>query len=242
VTVARRHRVVVEPIAHQRQRGDTRRELLAGVARRRRQRLEGGKIALQPLADRPMMAAQTVRHSTAVAFQQMGVQRREALEHRDWYEVVPSRVADGLLSTGLDHQPASRNKDGSLARAFVALTALTPRHLTSGRRFDGCTKNPHARAVGSEGCDQSYQRRVPARQSRSATQKLSSCELPPLFAPVEGEVVELVDAHTQALLDPIVLGKREPKLNGHGLKATEVYAGGAAPLFSATVWPSMARL
>jgi hypothetical protein len=68
----------------------------------------------------------------------------------------------------------------------------------------------------------------------SATQKLWSCELPPLFAPVEGEVVELVDAHTQALLDLIVLGKREPKLNGHGLKAAEVYAGGAAPLFAAT--------
>src|SRR5580704_4865428 len=51
VTVARRHRVVVEPIAHQRQRGDTRRELLAGVVRRRRRRLEGGKVALQPLAD-----------------------------------------------------------------------------------------------------------------------------------------------------------------------------------------------
>src|ERR1700730_1804857 len=94
VTVARRHRVVVEPIAHQRQRGDTRRELLAGVVRRRRQRLEGGKIALQPLPDRPMMAAQTVRHSTPAAFQKMGVQRLEALEHRDWYEVVPSRIAD----------------------------------------------------------------------------------------------------------------------------------------------------
>src|SRR5580704_17126088 len=94
VTVARWHRVVVEPIAHQRQRGDTRRELLAGVVRRKRQRLEGGKIALQPLPDRPMMAAQTVRHSMAAAFQQMGVQRLEALKHRDWYEEVPSRIAD----------------------------------------------------------------------------------------------------------------------------------------------------
>src|SRR5271169_5476700 len=94
VTVARRHRVIVEPVAHQRQRGDPSRRTLAGVVRRRRQRLEGGKIALQPLADRPIMAAQTVRHSTAAAFQQMGVQRLEALEHRDWYEVVPSRIAD----------------------------------------------------------------------------------------------------------------------------------------------------
>ncbi len=77
VTVARRHRVVVEPIA--RQRGDTHRELLAGVVRRRRMRLEGGKIALQPLADRPVMAAQAVCHPAAAAFQKMGVQCLEAL-------------------------------------------------------------------------------------------------------------------------------------------------------------------
>src|SRR5204862_6631457 len=36
----------------------------------------------------------TVSHSTAAAFQQMGVQRFEALEHRDRYEEVPSRIAD----------------------------------------------------------------------------------------------------------------------------------------------------
>src|SRR3982074_234183 len=48
----------------------------------------------QPLTDRPAVAAQTVRHSTAAAFQQMGVQCLEALEHRDWYEVIPSRIAD----------------------------------------------------------------------------------------------------------------------------------------------------
>src|ERR1019366_6499959 len=36
----------------------------------------------------------SVHHSTAAAFQQMGVQRLEALEHWDWYEVVPSRIAD----------------------------------------------------------------------------------------------------------------------------------------------------
>src|SRR5271169_2044734 len=65
VTVARRHRVVVEPVAHQRQRGDLRRDLLASVVRRRRQGPpKRGKIALQPLADRPIMAAQTVPHST----------------------------------------------------------------------------------------------------------------------------------------------------------------------------------
>src|SRR5665647_1676704 len=89
-----RHRVVVESIAYQRQRGDSRGYLLAGVVRRRQRRLEGGKVTLQPLADRPVTAAQTVSPSTAAAFQQIGVQRFEALEHRDWYEEVPSRIAD----------------------------------------------------------------------------------------------------------------------------------------------------
>src|SRR5450759_4840396 len=94
VAVGRRHRVVVEPIAHQRQRGDARANLLASIVRRRQRRLEGGKVALQPLADCPITATQTITHSTAAAFQQMVVQRLEALEHRDWYEEVASRIAD----------------------------------------------------------------------------------------------------------------------------------------------------
>src|SRR4030081_204162 len=40
------------------------------------------------------MATQPVSHSTATAFQKMGVQRVEALEHWDWYEEVPARIAD----------------------------------------------------------------------------------------------------------------------------------------------------
>src|ERR1019366_2302100 len=94
VTVGRRHRVVVEPIAHQRQRGDARAHLLTSIVRRRQRRLEGGKVALQPLADCPITTTQTVSVSTAAAFQQIGVQRLEALEHRDWYEEVTSRIAN----------------------------------------------------------------------------------------------------------------------------------------------------
>jgi hypothetical protein len=37
------------------------------------------------------MAAQTVCQSTAAALQQIGVQRLEALEHRNGQEEVPSR-------------------------------------------------------------------------------------------------------------------------------------------------------
>src|ERR1019366_701711 len=86
VAVDRWHRVVVEPIAHQRQRGDARAHLLASIVRHRKRRLEGRKAALQPLAYCPITATQTISHSTAAAFQQIGVQRLEALEHRDWYE------------------------------------------------------------------------------------------------------------------------------------------------------------
>src|SRR5471030_264268 len=94
VAVGRRHRVVIEAVAHQRQRGDSRGHLLASIVRRRQRHLKGGKITLQPLADRPITAAQTVSHSTAAAFQQIGIQRLEALEHRNWYEEVASRIAD----------------------------------------------------------------------------------------------------------------------------------------------------
>src|SRR5450755_3539066 len=94
VAVGRRHRVVIEAVAHQRQRGDSRGHLLASIVRRRQRHLKGGKITLQPLADRPITAAQTVSHSTAAAFQQIGIQRLEALEHRNWYEEVAARIAD----------------------------------------------------------------------------------------------------------------------------------------------------
>jgi hypothetical protein len=62
----------------------------------------------------------------------------------------------------------SRYLERSAGPSLQHRTARMPRHLTSGRRLDGCTIIPHARAIGSEGCDQSYQRRVSARQSRGS--------------------------------------------------------------------------
>jgi vacuolar-type H+-ATPase subunit F/Vma7 len=56
--------------------------------------LQRYKVALWPLADRSVMATQTVSHSTAAAFQQMGVQRLEVLEQRDGDEEVPTRITD----------------------------------------------------------------------------------------------------------------------------------------------------
>ena len=60
VPVSRRRRVVVAPVAHQRQRGNLRGHLLAGVVRCRQWCLESGKVTLQAFTDRPVLAAQTV--------------------------------------------------------------------------------------------------------------------------------------------------------------------------------------
>jgi SAM-dependent methyltransferase len=60
-----------------------------------------------------------------------------------------------------------------------------------------------------------------------------TCELPPLIDPVENEVIELFDKRFTGLLDRFVLGKRNIKSNGFGLKAAEVYGDGFAPLYSA---------
>src|SRR5271166_55157 len=67
MTVCRRDRVVVEPVANQRQRRDSCRDLLAGVVGWRQGPLERSKIALQSLGDRLVVAAQAVRHPSTAA-------------------------------------------------------------------------------------------------------------------------------------------------------------------------------
>src|SRR5580700_7983402 len=98
MTVRRRDRVVVEPLANQRQRRDSCRDLLAGVVGWRQGPLERGKIALQSLGDRLVMAAQAVRHPATAAFDKIGVQRFETLEDR---KKVPSRVTNQPLDSAL---------------------------------------------------------------------------------------------------------------------------------------------
>ncbi len=84
---------------------------------------------------------------------------------------VMLRIEDELAATNFSCQPDSnycRYLERSAGPSLQHRTARMPRHLTSGRRLDGCTIIPHARVIGSEGCDQSYQRRVSARQSRGS--------------------------------------------------------------------------
>src|SRR5271156_3695412 len=101
MTVRRRDRVVVEPVANQLQRRDSCRDLLAGVVGWRQGPLERGEIALQSLGNRLVMAAQAVRHPTTAAFHKVGVQRFEALEDRKRNEEVPSRITDQPLNFAL---------------------------------------------------------------------------------------------------------------------------------------------
>src|SRR5271156_402126 len=101
MTIRRRDRVVVEPVANQRQRRDSCGDLLAGVVGRRQGPLERGKIALQSLGDHLVMAAQAVRHPTTAAIQKISVQRFEALEDRKRNEEVPARITDERLNFAL---------------------------------------------------------------------------------------------------------------------------------------------
>src|ERR1700675_4905197 len=101
MTVRRRDRVVVEPVANQRQRRDSCRDLLASVIGWRQGPLERGKIALQSLGDRPVVAAQAVRHPSTAAVHKISVQGFEALEDGKRNEEVPSRVPDQPLDFAL---------------------------------------------------------------------------------------------------------------------------------------------
>ncbi len=72
VTVGRRHGVVVEPVAHQRQRGDARGDLLAGVVRRRQWRLaarsRSSRSPIVPSWPRKQSAIRRRQHSSRWAF------------------------------------------------------------------------------------------------------------------------------------------------------------------------------
>ena len=95
--IARRHGVVVAPVAHQRQRRHARPDLLAGIVGRRWGLAQRGQIALQTLADRLGVTAQALAHPLAAAVGQMRVERLEAFERRHRHHEVAARVADQPL-------------------------------------------------------------------------------------------------------------------------------------------------
>jgi hypothetical protein len=68
--------------------------------------LECGKVAIQTLADRLIMTAQAIVHAAAATFQQVDVERFEAVEHRDRHQEVASRKADKPLDFTLVIGPA----------------------------------------------------------------------------------------------------------------------------------------
>ena len=75
VAVGGRYRVVGAAIAHQRQRADPARLLLAGVVGRWRQRVERRQIPHQPFADRLLVTAQPIPEPMATTLEQLDEQR-----------------------------------------------------------------------------------------------------------------------------------------------------------------------
>src|SRR3546814_3247086 len=75
--------IVVAPVAHQRERADPSRALVAGIVGGRRQWQEGRPVPDHAGGDGLLMAAQFGRLALAAAPLQMGIQRREALEAGD---------------------------------------------------------------------------------------------------------------------------------------------------------------
>lgn len=59
--------------------------------------MEDGKITVQSVTDRPIMAAQPVSQPLPATFQKMRIQRIKALEHRDWHEEVAPGITDEPL-------------------------------------------------------------------------------------------------------------------------------------------------
>ena len=101
MAVGGRHRVVGAAIAHQRQRADPARPLLAGVVGRRRQVVEALEVPRQPRADRLVMAAQPIAETPAAIRQQLLVQRSEAGGMRQRHQVVPPDQSDQPLHFAL---------------------------------------------------------------------------------------------------------------------------------------------
>ena len=98
VTIGGRHRIVGAAIAHQRQRADPARLLLAGIVGRRRQLMERRQIPHQPFANRLLVTAQAITEPAATPLEQLLVQRRKARRPRHRHQQVAARPADQSLN------------------------------------------------------------------------------------------------------------------------------------------------
>ncbi len=97
MAVGHRDGIVVAPVAHQRQRADPSRALVASIVSRGRQGQDGHTIPLQALPNRLTMAPQPCGQPCTASRLQVGVQRLKALDPRDGNQKVPAGVADQAL-------------------------------------------------------------------------------------------------------------------------------------------------
>ena len=97
VPVGHRYRVVVGPVADQRQRTHSASLLVAGVVGCRRQGQQGLQVPLHPLPNSLCMAAELGVHPLQAAPLQVGVERVKALEGRHGHQEIAPRVAHQSL-------------------------------------------------------------------------------------------------------------------------------------------------
>ena len=94
MAVGHRDGIIISLVAHQRQRADPSRALVAGVIGRRWQGQERRPVPGHPLGDRFLVAAELGALAFPAAGLQMGIQSLEALEARDGNQKVPAGIAD----------------------------------------------------------------------------------------------------------------------------------------------------
>ena len=94
MAIARRNRIIVVAVTHQRQGRDARRDLVAGVIGRRRQRHERGDVRLHALGDRRGVAAQDRLTPFDAGVEKARVERVKTLRDRQRRHEVAPDIAD----------------------------------------------------------------------------------------------------------------------------------------------------
>ena len=101
MAIGRRHRVVVRPVTHQRQRGDAGGDFLAGIKDVRRQWHQCLSITYQAIADAFLLAAQDGHFAFLAGVQQSRIQFVDSPHAGQWHHEVAPYVADQAFDLAL---------------------------------------------------------------------------------------------------------------------------------------------
>ena len=126
--------IVVAPVAHQRERADPSRALVAGIVGCRRQGQKRRPIPGHPGDDRFLVTSQFGGLAFPAACLEMGIQGREVLKAGDGYQKVPPGIAEQALDLAFIITLAGPPK--SIGEEIVGLQlAEDPSALASARRY-----------------------------------------------------------------------------------------------------------